>query len=61
MVTRFDRHNAKRTAKGSHSIVRVNMTIPRELLERFKAHLAGAPLSTAVAEMMAERLERKRP
>ncbi len=37
--------------------VRVNITLPRELHDRFRAGL-DKPLSTAIAEMMAKRLQR---
>lgn len=59
MDARFKRRNERSTAQADGPSVRVNMTIPRDLLEAFKAHLAGAPLSTAVAEMMAKALSEK--
>lgn len=37
---------------------RINITLPRDLLARFKAHLDGKPLSPALAELMAKRLQR---
>lgn len=37
---------------------RINITLPRELLERFRLTLDGKPLSTAIAEMMAKKLQR---
>lgn len=41
---------------GSGPTVRVNVTIPRELLKRFKAAIDGQALSTMLAELMRERL-----
>lgn len=58
MDARYKRRNDRSTAQADGPSVRVNMTIPRELLEKFKLHLAGAPLSTAVADMMAKALKK---
>jgi hypothetical protein len=37
---------------------RLNITLPRELLDRFRPTLQGKPLSQAIAEMMAKRLSK---
>jgi hypothetical protein len=47
------------TLDATTRVVRINVTIPRELLAAYKAKLDGAPLSTALAEMMEKALAKK--
>lgn len=57
MGTRQAHHNRRTMLSSDGPYVRVNITLPRDLLAQFKAHLDGRPLSTELQAMMAKAIE----